>query len=177
MNNGFVALLLAGILANNYAIQNFLGVDTILGNGTTAKKSAKLGLLVTAVMVLSTVITWPVQNFVLAGMEYLQTLVFVAVVLIVTGIVKNAAKKDAGEGFAMLAVNGAVLGLCINTAGATFGEALITSVGAGLGFMAAMTVFASLRERVEDDFVPASFRGLPVSLLIAAMMSLVLYAF
>jgi Na+-translocating ferredoxin:NAD+ oxidoreductase RnfA subunit len=44
-------------------------------------------------------------------------------------------------------------------------------------FMAAMTVFASLRERVEDEFVPAAFRGLPVSLLIAAMMSLVLFAF
>ena len=58
-----------------------------------------------------------------------------------------------------------------------FGEALISSVGVGLGFMAAMTVFASLRERVEDEFVPAAFRGLPVSLLIAAMMSLVLFAF
>ena len=58
-----------------------------------------------------------------------------------------------------------------------FGEALISSVGVGLGFMAAMTVFASVRERVEDEFVPAAFRGRPVRLLIAAMMSLVLFAF
>ena len=180
MDNTFVAVLLAGILANNYAIQNFLGVDTVLGNETSANKSWKLGLLVTAVMVVSTVICWPLSS-VLKSMAYLQTLVFVAVVLIVTGFVQMAAKsmlqKTMGEGFVLLAVNGAVLGLMIQNAELGFGEALISSVGVGLGFMAAMTVFASLRERVEDEFVPAAFRGLPVSLLIAAMMSLVLFAF
>ena len=180
MDNTFVAVLLAGILANNYAIQNFLGIDTILGNYTTANKSCKLGLLVTAVMVISTVICWPLSS-VLKSMAYLQTLVFVVVVLIVTEIVQIAAqsmiKKTMGEGFVMLAVNGAVLGLMIQNAELTFGEAVISSLGVGLGFMAAMTVFASLRERVEDEFVPAAFRGLPVSLLIAAMMSLVLFAF
>ena len=180
MDNTFVAVLLAGILANNYAIQNFLGVDTVLGNETSANKSCKLGLLVTAVMVVSTVICWPLSS-VLKSMAYLQTLVFVAVVLIVTGFVQMAAKsmlqKTMGEGFVLLAVNGAVLGLMIQNAELGFGEALISSVGVGLGFMAAMTVFASLRERVEDEFVPAAFRGLPVSLLIAAMMSLVLFAF
>ena len=180
MDNTFVAVLLAGILANNYAIQNFLGMDTVLGNYTTANKSCKLGLLVTAVMVISTVICWPLSA-VLKSMAYLQTLVFVVVVLIVTEIVQIAAqsmiKKTMGEGFVMLAVNGAVLGLMIQNAELTFGEAVISSLGVGLGFMAAMTVFASLRERVEDEFVPAAFRGLPVSLLIAAMMSLVLFAF
>ena len=180
MDNTFVAVLLAGILANNYAIQNFLGIDTILGNYTTANKSCKLGLLVTAVMVISTVICWPLSS-VLKSMAYLPTLVFVVVVLIVTEIVQIAAqsmiKKSMGEGFVMLAVNGAVLGLMIQNAELTFGEAVISSLGVGLGFMAAMTVFASLRERVEDEFVPAAFRGLPVSLLIAAMMSLVLFAF
>ncbi|MBQ4576269.1 MAG: hypothetical protein IKK22_05345 [Firmicutes bacterium] len=180
MDNTFVAVLLAGILANNYAIQNFLGMDTVLGNYTTANKSCKLGLLVTAVMVISTVICWPLSS-VLKSMAYLQTLVFVVVVLIVTEIVQIAAqsmiKKTMGEGFVMLAVNGAVLGLMIQNAELTFGEAVISSLGVGLGFMAAMTVFASLRERVEDEFVPAAFRGLPVSLLIAAMMSLVLFAF
>ena len=180
MDNTFVAVLLAGILANNYAIQNFLGMDTVLGNYTTANKSCKLGLLVTAVMVISTVICWPLSS-VLKSMAYLQTLVFVVVVLIVTEIVQIAAqsmiKKTMGEGVVMLAVNGAVLGLMIQNAELTFGEAVISSLGVGLGFMAAMTVFASLRERVEDEFVPAAFRGLPVSLLIAAMMSLVLFAF
>ncbi len=181
MDNTFVAVLLAGILANNYAIQNFLGIDTVLGNYTTANKSCKLGLLVTAVMVISTVICWPLQTYVLNSMAYLQTLAFVVVVLIVTEIVQkldySMTQKLMGEGFVMLAVNGAVLGLMIQNAELGFGEALISSVGVGLGFMAAMTVFASLRERVEDEFVPKAFRGLPVSLLIAAMMSLVLFAF
>ncbi|MBQ2868082.1 MAG: hypothetical protein IJE87_06880, partial [Firmicutes bacterium] len=107
MDNTFVAVLLAGILANNYAIQNFLGIDTVLGNYTTANKSCKLGLLVTAVMVISTVICWPLSS-VLKNMAYLQTLVFVVVVLIVTEIVQIAAqsmiKKTMGEGFVMLAV-------------------------------------------------------------------------
>lgn len=181
MDNTFVAVLLAGILANNYAIQNFLGMDTLLGNTTSANKSWKLGLLVTVVMVISTLICWPLQTYVLGSMAYLQTLAFVVIVLIVAEVVQKLAysmtQKLMGEGFVMLAVNGAVLGLMIQSAELSLVEALLSSVGVGLGFMGAMTVFASLRERVEDEYVPQAFRGLPVSLLIAAMMSLVLYAF
>ena len=177
MDNSFILVLVAGILANNYAIQNFLGIDTILGNGSSVKKSVRLGGFAALVMVVSAVINWPLQTYVLKNMEYLQTLVFVTVILIITGLLQKAMQKSLDKGSFAVAINGAVLGLCIQNAEVGFGEAVFTAIGAGLGFVAAMAVFASLRERVEDDFVPASFRGLPVSLLIAAMMSLVLFAF
>jgi len=177
MDNSLFLVLLAGILADNYAIQNFLGVDSILGNGSSAKKSLKLGGMVAAVMVPSAIITWPLQNFVLKNAAYLQTLVFVALILIVAAVIAKLMKRSFDQDFILLTVNGAALGLCIQSAQMSFGEAVLASVGAALGFAAAMAVFASLRERIEDECVPAPFRGLPVSLLIAAMMSLALCAF
>lgn len=177
MNQSMFLVLLAGILADNYAIQNFLGVESLLGNGSGAKKALKLGGLTAAVMIPSAAIAWPLQNYVLNIAPYLQTLVFVALILLVAAVVSKAAKRPFDEGFVLLTVNGAALGLCLTTAQMGFGEAMMTAIGAGAGFALAMAVFASLRERVEDDKVPAAFRGLPVSLLIAAMMSLALFAF
>ncbi len=177
MDNSFFLVLLAGILADNYAIQNFLGVESILGNGSSAKKSLRLGGMVTAVMVPSAVIAWPLQNFVLKDAAYLQTLIFVALILIVAAVAARLMKRSFDRDFILLTVNGAVLGLCIQSVQMKLGEAVLASVGAGLGFTAAMAVFASLRERIEEECVPAPFRGLPVSLLIAAMMSLALCAF
>lgn len=177
MNNSLILVLMAGILANNYAIQNFLGVDSILSNGSSVKKSLRLGGFVTLIMVISAVITWPLQTYVLKHAEYLQTLAFVTVILIVAAAVEKIAGKSPDRDFLLFAVNGAVLGLCIRNVQTSFAEAIFAAVGAGLGFMAAMAVFASLRDRVEEEEVPEAFRGLPVSLLIVSMMSLALFAF
>jgi electron transport complex protein RnfA len=76
------------------------------------------------------------------------------------------------------AINGAVLGLCIhNTHIATLLESVITSFAVGLGLTLTMIVFSSLHEKVDEEAVPASFRGLPITLLIAGMMALALLAF
>ena len=88
-------ILLAGVLSNNYALQNYLGVSTMLGASKETVKSAVTGIAVTVVMVIAMLVIWPVQTFVLApyGLEYLQTLVFVTVIVAVAslvGIILNA---------------------------------------------------------------------------------------
>ena len=79
--------------------------------------------------------------------------------------------------FMKFAINGAVLGLCIRNTELEFGEAVITALGVGLGFTLALVLYSRLREQVwDEDAVPAAFRGLPISLLTAAMIALALLA-
>ena len=174
-----LAVIAAGVLANNYAMQNFLGVDPVLAGGKCACKGFLLGLLTTVVMVLSTAAAWAVQNFVLADMAYLRLFVFVLVTLVVTALVQLLFKKcgkTLGAGFTLIALNAAVLGACLLTAAEGFVTAVVTALGAGIGFAVAMAVYAALRDRVNDAAAPKAFRGLPLSLLTAGMICLALSA-
>ena len=84
-------ILLAGILSNNYALLHFLGTGAVLENERSTKRSLTLGLGTTAVMLLSTLITWPINHFLLVKVPYLQTMVFVLVVLAVVEALHLAA--------------------------------------------------------------------------------------
>ena len=177
-----LSLIMAGVLAGNYAIQNFLGIDTVLGGcKNTATKSLGMGLAVTVVMLVSAVLCHLVQTFVLAGaLQSLQLLVFTLLVLAVSAVLQCASKAVCKKGigcYAVIALNSAVLGLCLNTAALTLGEAIFTALGVGLGYMVILVVYGELRQRVNDAAAPKAFRGLPLSLLTAGVISLALLAF
>lgn len=177
-------ILLGGVLANNYALQKFLGVAPLLGHSRHESKITAMGISVTVVMLLTAALAWPVQNFVLAGrFEYLQTLVFTALVLIavylVELLIKGLMHKRLGVYFPLIALNSAVLGLALNNAasGYNFLESLIAALGVGLGFWLALFVFSGVLSRIDNKYVPKAFRGLPVALLAAGIVSLALFAF
>lgn len=174
-------IFLGGVLLNNYALMHFLGISTVLGNDRPVKKTFCLGLSITAVMVLATLVTWPLQTYVLApfGLEYLQILVNVAVILAATAAVSALCKKNCKTWFTLLAVNSAVLGVTVNAAaqGYTFVQALVHALAVGLGFLLAMVVFCGVRSKIEDQYVPKAFRGLPIQLMAAAIVALALFAF
>ena len=176
-------IFLGGVLTSNYALQSYLGVSTLLGASKETVKAAVTGIAVTVVTVLSMLVIWPVQTFLLApkGLEYLQTLVFVTIIVTVASLVGAAAKallkKPLGVLFPLVALNSAVLGVAIDAAAMTFGQAALTALAAGLGFLAAMLVFCGVRSRIEEAAVPKAFRGLPVYLMTAAILSLALFAF
>lgn len=175
-----LGILLAGILSNNYALLHFLGTGAVIENERTSRKSLLLGLGTTVVMVISTLITWPLNTYVLAEVPYLQTMAFVVVILAVVELLHLIAKKTLDNycraDFVKFAINGAVLGLCIHNTELGFGEALITAAAVGIGFMLTMTVFAKLHNSIDEEAVPAPFRGLPIALLTAGMMVLALLA-
>ncbi len=176
-----LAILLAGILSNNYALLHFLGTGAVIENERPTKKSLTLGLGTTLVMVLSTLITWPLNKYLLASVPYLQTMAFVLIVLIVVEVLHVIGKKTLDNycraDFVKFAINGAVLGLCIHNTALSFVEALITSFAVGIGFMLTMTLFAKLKDvPVDEEAIPASFRGLPIALLTAGMIALALLA-
>ena len=174
-------IILAGILSNNYALLHFLGTGAVLENERSSKKSLTLGLGTTIVMLVSTLISWPLNKYVLNTVPYLQTMAFVIVVLIVVEVMhllaKNVLDNYCKADFVKFAINGAVLGLCIHNVELAFLEAVITSIGVGIGFMLTMTVYAKLKDvPVDEDAIPAPFRGLPIALLTAGMIVLALLA-
>ena len=176
-----LGMILAGILSNNYPLIECLGTGAVLENERSNKRSVVLGLLTTVIMLVSTLITWPINKFLLANASYLQTLVFVCVVLVVVEVFHlidhNTVNKFCRVDFTKFAINGAVLGLCIHNTHLEFLPALITTVGVGLGFTLVLTVFSALEFRIDYDAVPYSFRGLPIHLLTAGMIVLALLCF
>ena len=179
--NTIIAVFVLGIITNNFALIEFLGTGAVIENERSSRKSLIIGGLTTGVMLISTLITWPINEFLLHEVSYLQPLVFVVVVLVVVELIHLLTKKRI-EGFCKVdflkfAINGAVLGLCIHSAHESFEVAVVSSVAVGLGLTLTMVVFSSLQKKVDEEAVPASFRGLPIALLIAGMMALALLAF
>lgn len=173
-----ILLLIGSVVMNNCLLQGYLGVTFAMGNAKCPCKCIKLGLSVTAVMVLTTLITWPVQSFVLApfGLEYLRTLLFVLVILALVYAMKKLVKLD-GVCFPLIALNGAVLGVALQNISATFPQALVAALGGGLGLMLAMLLFAGVRQKISEKNMPESLRGLPADLMIGAILAMAVMAF
>ena len=176
-----IGILLAGILSNNYALIEMLGTGAVIENERSSRKSLIIGAGTTLVMLIATLITWPINKYLLADASYLQPLVFVVVILVVVELVHLVTKRHLEAyckvDFLKFAINGAVLGLCIHNTHLGLAEALVTAFAVGLGLTLTMVVFSSLDHKIDEEAVPASFRGLPIKLLVAGMMALALLAF
>ena len=177
-----IAILLAGIFSSNFALIECLGTGAVIENERSNRRSLIVGGGTTLVMVIATLITWPINKYLLTNIPYLQTLIFVVVILVVVELVhllaKNRLEGYCKVDFLKFAINGAVLGICIhNTHIELFGEAVLTAFATGLGLTLTMVVFSSLRRKIDEETVPASFRGLPLALLIAGLMALAVLAF
>ena len=176
-----LGILIASIFSENIALIECLGTGAVLENERSSRRSLTLGAGTTLVMLISTLITWPLNTYVLKEVPYLQTMVFVLIVLVVVEIIHLIARRILDNycksDFVKFAINGAVLGLCIHNTHLTFVEAIVTSICVGIGFMLTMTVYAKLKDvPVDEEAIPAPFRGLPIALLTAGMMVLAMLA-
>ncbi len=147
-----------------------------------------MSLAVTFVMALATVATWPIQKFLLDpnGIGYLQTIVFILVIAALVQLVEIILKKympalhkSLGVYLPLITTNCAVLGVCINniTNGYEFIPALLNSIGTGLGFLLAMVIFSGVRQRIEYNDIPESFKGVPITLIAASVLALAFMGF
>ena len=176
-----LAIFLTSILSNNFALIECLGTGAVLENERSSRRSLTLGAGTTIVMLLATLITWPLNKYVLHSVPYLQTMAFVLVVVIVVEVIhliaKNILDNYCRSDFVKFAINGAVLGICIHNTHLSLVEALVTALAVGVGFTLTMTIYAKLKDvPVDEEAIPASFRGLPIALLTAGMMVLAVLA-
>ena len=188
MLKNLVLILMAGILINNYVLQQFLGICPFLGVSKKVGQASGMGIAVTFVMLFATAATWPIYNYVLvpAKLEYLQTIVFILVIAALVQFVEIVLRKFLPSLFNALGVylplittNCAVLGVALNniTDGYNFIESMVSSLGVGIGFLFAMVLFAGVRSRIENTKTPKAMKGLPVTLIAASIVALAFYGF
>ena len=183
-----VIILMTSVLVNNYVLSRFLGICPFLGVSKQLKQATGMGLSVIFVMLAATAVTWPLQIYVLdpLGLGYMQTVTFILVIAALVQFIEMALKrfipalhKSLGVYLPLITTNCAVLGVTINniTDGYNFLESMVSSLGCGLGFLLAMVLFAGVRSRLEESNVPKCFRGLPITLIAASIVSLSFFGF
>ncbi len=184
-----LAIVMAAVLVNNYVLAQFLGICPFLGVSKKLDQAAGMSVAVIFVMVLATAVTYPIQNFVLnqLGLGYLQTIVFILVIAALVQLVEIILKKyipalhaSLGVYLPLITTNCAVLGVCISNVdnymgvtafGGSFVQALFNALGSGLGFLLAMVLFSGVRSRVDKCKCPECFKGMPITLISAAIVS------
>jgi electron transport complex protein RnfA len=185
-----IAIVMAAVLVNNYVLAQFLGICPFLGVSKKLDQAAGMSVAVIFVMLLATAVTYPIQYFVLNpnGLGYLQTIVFILVIAALVQLVEIILKKyipalhaSLGVYLPLITTNCAVLGVCISNVdnymtatggfGGGFVQAMFNSLGSGLGFLLAMVLFSGVRSRVDKCKCPECFKGMPITLISAAIVS------
>ena len=142
-----------------------------------------MSLAVIFVMLMATAVTFPIQKYLLEpnNLVYLQTIVFILVIAALVQLVEIVLKKyipslhkSLGVYLPLITTNCAVLGVTILNIdeGYNFAEAMVNALGSGLGFFLAMVMFSGVRSTIEGSDIPESFKGLPITLIAAAITSL-----
>ena len=181
--SSFISILLAGLLTENMILSKFLGICPFLGVSKKVPTAASMGVAVTAVMLIATAATYPIYAYILvpSGLAYLQTIVFILIIAAIVQLLEIAIKKFSPPLYSALGIylplittNCAVLGITILnfTKELTFLESLVNALSAGLGFLLAMVIFAGVREKLDEADIPEGLKGLPITLIAAAIVSL-----
>ena len=183
-----VIIMMSAVLVNNYVLRQFLGICPFLGVSKDLNNATGMSIAVIFVMLLATAATWPIQVFLLDpnGMGYMQTIVFILVIAALVQLVEIVLKRyipalytALGVYLPLITTNCAVLGVTIANIkeSFTFPEALFNALGSGLGFLLAMVIFSGVRGHTEASEPSESFKGLPITLISAAILSLAFFGF
>ena len=187
-------IIVSAALVNNVVLSQFLGLCAFLGVSKTTNTAAGMGGAVIFVITLSSFVTSLIYKFILVPLDltYLQTIVFILIIAALVQFVEMFLKKNMtalykalGVYLPLITTNCAVLGVALNNvtdyAGESFGMGFLYSVVRGLftalGFLVAITIMASIRERNEYNDVPKSFQGTPIVLVTASLMAIAFCGF
>jgi len=185
---GLFVILVSGILVNNFVLSRFLGICPFLGVSKQVETAVGMGMAVTFVMALASIITYIVQIFILdpLGLGYLQTIAFILVIAALVQFVEMVVQKISptlyqalGVYLPLITTNCAVLGLTLLNIQYEYNliETITNAIGAAVGFSLAIVLFAGIRERLAIADVPEIFKGFPIALITASLMSIAFLGF
>lgn len=182
MTKELFSILLTAILTQNFVLAKFLGICPFLGVSKKLNTAVGMSAAVIFVMGLATAVCYPINKLLLVknDLEYLQTIVFILVIAALVQLVEIILKKyipalynALGIYLPLITTNCAVLGVVILNVdnGYGFAQSMFNSIGAGIGFMLAMVMFAGVRSRLESCDIPKFMQGLPITLVAASLVS------
>ena len=178
-----LAITLGAILANNFIFSQFLGCCPFLGVSKKVDTAVGMGIAVTFVMGLASAVCYVVNALVLIplDLEYMQTVAFILVIAALVQFVEMFLKKSIptlyealGVYLPLITTNCAVLGVVLLNVQENYNfiESVVYGITGGVGFLLAIVLFASIRERLEFADPPKAFRGFPIALITAGLMAL-----
>ena len=181
-------IAIGSALVNNVVLSQFLGLCPFLGVSKKTETAAVMGAAVIFVIVIATACTSLIYNFVLVklGIEYLQTIVFILVIAALVQFVEMFLKKNMvslyqalGVYLPLITTNCAVLGVALTNVQKSYSilASVINGLGTAIGFLIAIVILAGIREKTEYSDIPESWKGTPIVLLTAALMSIAFFGF
>ena len=181
----FLLAIMSSMLVDNVVLSRFYGICPFLGVSRKVKSSLGMGIAVVFVIILATLICWPLYNFVLkpAKIEFMDTVAYILVIASLVQLVGLFIKKyspslykSLGIYLPLITTNCAVLGVVqANTdQGLTFLSSLANGIGTSAGFLIIIVTFSCIRVRLDSNNVPKAFKGLPIALIVAAIMAIAL---
>ena len=179
----YAMILITAILTQNFILSKFLGICPFLGVSKKLNTAVAMSLAVTFVMLLSTAATYPIYSLLLKPneLDFLQNIVFILIIAGLVQLLEIVLKKyiptlynALGIYLPLITTNCAVLGVVLLNLQQelTYPQSLVNSLGAGIGFLVAMVLFAGVRERLEAADIPAFLKGLPITLISASLVSM-----
>ncbi len=183
--NTLIGIIIAAVLTNNFVLSKFYGCCPFLGVSKKIDSSIGMGAAVIFVMVCASVVTYPIYYLILEPLEltYLRTVAFILVIAVFVQLLEIVIKKlmpplykTLGVYLPLITTNCAVLGVTIMNIdnSYSFANSVFNALFSGLGFALAMVIFSGVRSRVDaaDSETPEMFRGVPATLVAAAIVSM-----
>jgi len=191
-----LGIALTSIFMQNFVLVKFYGICPFLGVSKKLDTALGMGMAVTFVMTLASIMTWLCQKFILIplNMEYMQTIAFIVIIAALVQFVEMFLQKSIPSLYSSLGIylplittNCAVLGVAllnVNSASVissegsyTLIETIVNGFSAGIGFMIAIVLFAGVRERLESSDIPKALQGMPIALISASLLAMAFLGF
>lgn len=181
-------LFFSAILINNFVYHYFLGICPFLGISKKIDASLSMGIAVTFVMSLTSVVTWPINHWILIPykLDYLQIVCFILVIASLVQLVEMFIRKTSpplyqamGIYLPLITVNCCIMGLALLAAlkEYNFAEIVVFGMSAGLGFTLAIVLMAAIREQLDFADVPEPLKGAGISLIVTGIIALAFFGF
>ncbi len=179
------ASLISSMLINNVLLSTFLGICSFLGVSKKMSNVWGMSAAVIVVMVISTAITYPLYFYVLVplGIGYINTIAFILVIAAVVQLIEMLLKRymeglyrGLGVYLPLITTNCAVLGIALSVLDKNYAmdfmDALVVTLGSALGYALVIVSFSAIRIKLDSKDVPKAFKGMPIALITASLMSL-----
>ena len=184
----YVLIFITAIFINNVVLSQFLGICPFLGVSKKISTASGMGMAVTFVLTLATVVTYLIQHYVLDpnGLGYLQTIAFILVIASLVQMVEIILKKVSpslyqalGVFLPLITTNCCILGVAILVIQKDYNllQGMVYAISTALGFYLAMVLFAGLREQMQMNRVPKAVEGMPLALITAGLLSMAFMGF
>ena len=184
----YLIIIIGAIFVNNIVLMQFLGICPFLGVSKRISTAIGMGGAVAFVLVLATIVTYLIQNYVLNvfGLGYLQTIVFILIIAALVQMVEIILKKVSPSMYQALGIflplittNCAILGVAILTIQKEFSlvEGVVYAIANAVGFALALAIFAGIREHLDTQDVPKGLKGTPIALITAGILAMAFMGF